>query len=238
MLPAQLVLDRGQQVCGFLIDQVKVGIARHTEWVLADDLHPREQLTQVQGDHVLERNEPLTIGQGYEAGQERRHLDPGKAHVVPDGVADHHGEVQREVRDVGKGVRRIHGQRCEDGKDPRLEFGGEVVAICIVEIANSGNTDTLLLQGRGNPPRKELRAAVQQGARPLVDGAQLLTGGHAVGRGLGKGCVHLLLEAGDPDLEKLVHALAEDGEEAHAFQQRQRLILGDRQDAVVEIELR
>ena len=52
------------------------------------------------------------------------------------------------------------------------------------------------------------------------------------------GCVHLLLEAGDPDLEKLVHALAEDGEEAHAFQQRQRLILGDRQDAVVEIELR
>ena len=96
----------------------------------------------------------------------------------------------------------------------------------------------MLIQGRGNPPRKELRAAVQQGARPLVDGAQLFTGGHAVGRGLGKGCVHLLLEAGDPDLEKLVHALAEDGEEAHAFQQRQRLILGDRQDAVVEIELR
>ena len=67
---------------------------------------------------------------------------------------------------------------------------------------------------------------------------QLLTGGHAVGRGLGEGRVDLLLQAGDADLEELVDVLAQDRQEAHPLEQRQRLVLGHGEHAFVEVELR
>ena len=49
--------------------------------------------------------------------------------------------------------------------------------------------------------------------------------------------MRLLLQPGDPDLEELVDVLAQDGEEAHPLQQRQRLVLRDRQHPLVEVEL-
>ena len=49
--------------------------------------------------------------------------------------------------------------------------------------------------------------------------------------------MHLLLEPGNADLKELVDAFAEDGEKAHPFQQGQRLVFGERQHPLVEIEL-
>ncbi len=45
----QLVLDRLQQVVG-LVGDLEVGVARHPEQVVADDLHPREQRVEMAGD--------------------------------------------------------------------------------------------------------------------------------------------------------------------------------------------
>ena len=61
LLAAQLVLDGGQQVRRFLIDKVEVGIARHPEGVLADDLHPGKEFAHVERDYVLQRDELLAI---------------------------------------------------------------------------------------------------------------------------------------------------------------------------------
>jgi len=49
---------------------------------------------------------------------------------------------------------------------------------------------------------------------------QLLGRGRAVDRGRPDSGLDLLLEAGDPDLEELVQALAEDGQEVDAVEQR------------------
>ena len=52
----QLILDRLQQVIG-LIGYLEVRVPGDAEQVVADDLHPGEQLVEVCGDHILERDE-------------------------------------------------------------------------------------------------------------------------------------------------------------------------------------
>ena len=54
--PAQLVLDRLQQVVGLVGDR-EVGVAGDAEEVVVGDLHAREERVEVVGDHVLEQHE-------------------------------------------------------------------------------------------------------------------------------------------------------------------------------------
>ena len=76
--PPQLELDGGQQVVGLFLLEGEVGVAGDPEGVVLLDLHAREQLDQVRRDDLLERDEALAVGQHDEAGQQRRHLDPGE----------------------------------------------------------------------------------------------------------------------------------------------------------------
>src|ERR1700730_11996941 len=69
-----------------------------------------------------------------------------------------------------------------------------------------------------------------------ADGAELLARSHAVGRALGDAKHNLLFQAADANLEELVEIPAEDGKKLRAFQQRRGRVLGERQDAVVEVE--
>ena len=49
--PAQLLLDRPQQVVGLVVDG-EVGVARDAEDVEVDDLHAREERVEMLGDQV------------------------------------------------------------------------------------------------------------------------------------------------------------------------------------------
>src|SRR5216683_6032182 len=49
--------------------------------------------------------------------------------------------------------------------------------------------------------------------------------------------MHLLLQAGDTDLEELVDVLAQDRQEAHPLEERKRLVLRHGQHPLVEVEL-
>jgi hypothetical protein len=70
-----------------------------------------------------------------------------------------------------------------------------------------------------------------------MDGAELLAGGHAIGRRLGNRHQELLLQAGDSDLEELIEVLTQNGEEAHAPQQWEASILGHGKYPMIEVEL-
>ena len=54
--PAQLGLDRAQQVVG-LVGDVEVGVARDAEEAVVDDLHAGEERVEVGRDELLERDE-------------------------------------------------------------------------------------------------------------------------------------------------------------------------------------
>ena len=78
--------------------------------------------------------------------------------------------------------------------------------------------------------------AVVELADPLGDPAQRLGWGEAVrAAGVDPG-VDLVVHAGDADHEELVEVGDEDGEELHPLHQRQRLVAGELEDAVVELE--
>src|ERR1700694_1470553 len=69
-----------------------------------------------------------------------------------------------------------------------------------------------------------------------ADGAELLARGHTIGRALGDAKHNLLFQAADANLEELVEITAEDGKKLRALQKRRGRVLGERQDAVVEVE--
>ena len=75
--------------------------------------------------------------------------------------------------------------------------------------------------------------------KPLHPGAyrlQLFWRRHSVGRRHRNRGEHLLLQARHADLEEVVEVLAEDGQEAHPFEEGQLRILRHRQDPFIEVE--
>ena len=79
---------------------------------------------------------PITCSSGtnwlaagrHPAGQDLGHLHPGKA-LFAVGVAQHHGQREAQVRDVGERVARIDRQRREDRKHVGLEVPVEVLPV-------------------------------------------------------------------------------------------------------------
>ena len=118
---AELHLDGGQEVVGFLVADHEVGIAGHPEGVGRLDLHAREEHREVFGDHLFQRVEPGAVGRDLEPGQQRRDLHPGEAALAVAPVPHHDGEVQRQVGDIGEGVAGVDGQGREDGEELLFE---------------------------------------------------------------------------------------------------------------------
>src|SRR5712691_4430370 len=108
--PPQLSLDGGEQVLGVAVDVVEVSVAGHAEWMVCDHLHAGEESLQVKRDDVLQRYVALPFDQGDEPRQHGRHLDARKALLVALRVADHDRQVEREMRDVRKGMARVDGK--------------------------------------------------------------------------------------------------------------------------------
>ena len=60
--PAQDRLDRLEQVLVFVLE-LEVGVAGDPERVVREDLHAGEQRVEVGRDDLLERHEPLAVGE-------------------------------------------------------------------------------------------------------------------------------------------------------------------------------
>ena len=76
---AQLHLDGDEEVVGLVLLEGQVGVAGDPEGVVGADRHAGEEAVEVGRDDLLEGHEALAVGHDDEAGQRRRHLDPGDA---------------------------------------------------------------------------------------------------------------------------------------------------------------
>ena len=92
-------------------------------------LHAGEQLRQVRGDEVLDRQEGdrSSSGSSVATRHQARHV-VGHLHTREPlgaalGVADGDGQVEREAGDVGERVRGVDGQRRQHREDGRGEVG-------------------------------------------------------------------------------------------------------------------
>ena len=120
---AQFHLDLGEQVVGLLLLEGEVGVAGDAEAAVLLHHHAHEQLVQLRGDDLLDRDPPLAVGQRDQAREHVGNLHAGEAPLARVGIAHHRGEVEREVRDVRERMARIERERREHGIDLLAEIG-------------------------------------------------------------------------------------------------------------------
>ena len=229
-------LDRRSKVQGLVLAKVRVLVAGHPKHVVLHHVHPGEQRPQMSRDDLFERDEPLAVGEGDEPGQDRGHLHPSKPPDQRARVPDRHRQVQREVRDVGERVCRVHGQRGQDGQDRLFEDPIQERLPFLVQGIPIEDPHPSLLQGGSDLVGVDLLMAGGELSGPGSDQVQLLGWRQPVDGGNGDAGVHPLVELGHPDLEELVQIRGEDRQELDAFQHRETGVFGDRQHSFVEVE--
>ena len=130
--PGQLPLQGLQQVLVAVLVDLELGVAGDPEQVVLDDLHAGEELPEVGGDQLLDRQEP-------DAGRRRRPavaprtkrgtllgtLTRANSSGPPSGSRTDDGEVQRQAGDVREGVRRVDRQRGQHREDLLAEVGAQ-----------------------------------------------------------------------------------------------------------------
>ena len=219
--PPQLLLDRHEQVVGLVLLDREVGVARHPEEVVIEDLHAEEQGIQVGLDHLVDEHEPRRLDHD-QARQDLGDLDPREAALAALRVAQSDRDRQAQRRDVRERMARVDRERREDGED-LLE---EPLAERLVVLRDRGvvhDLDPLLGERRADVER-DSRVVRDQLEHPLADRCELVLGGPAVRRQRGLARLDLLAQAGDPDLEELVEIAREDREELDPLEQRVALV--------------
>ena len=178
-------------------------------------------------------------GHGDEAGQQRRHLDPGEALLA--------GARRRGRRRRGSAT----GSRCTGTGATGSTASG--VSTGKMRSSNSRVSCARASSSRSCQSTNSTPASCERGRDvlgehrglqrdelldPLADRAELLDLVDALGRRRADAGLELLLQARDAHLEELVEVRAEDREELRALEQRQRRVLREREHARVELEPR
>jgi hypothetical protein len=156
--------------------------------------------------------------------------------VQGDRVAHQHREVERESRDIGERVRRVHRERGEHREDPLPEEHVELLLLGLGQVAPVRYLDTLrgelgpevVLEVHGVP--------VHQLAGGAQDALEHFALAHARGGGAGRAGGDAPLEAGHPDHEELVQVVREDGAELGPLEQGRVLVLGEVEHPAVELQ--
>ena len=178
--PVQHGLDGLEEVL-VLVVELEVGVAGDAERHVVEDLHAREQPAEVRGDHLLERHEATAVRQRHEPGKDRGDLHPGEALHAALRVPDGDGEVQRQVGDVGEGMRRVDGQRGEHRVHEVLERPLQLGLVGRVEVVPVEEADARLLESGSDVLRERRRLALDERAHLLADDPDRLEGIEPVG---------------------------------------------------------
>jgi len=234
---AQLGLDGLEEVFGFFLVDVEVAVAGDAEGVGAGQPVAGEELAGAQLDDLGQENETLDLAglvgiEAHEAREDARDGEDGDELLD----VERGDDVERLVAELGKRVRLVEGERGEHGQHLLFEISLHPVELAGGELVGVFDDDALFGE-RGEELLVPAAVLVlDEGCDDGVDAAELLAGAEALGDGLGRSVFHLLDEAGDADLEKLVEVGAEDGEEADALEERVAVALGLLEDAAVEGE--
>ena len=234
---AQLGLDQRHQIVGVLLLALGVGVAGHPEELAGIDRHAREQTVEAVRHDLLQAHE---AGAGADPQIARhalaeRHLDPGEHLLRIVLVMERDQKVEREVRDEGERVRRVHRERRHQREDVVEVVGLRRRALLLRQLRPEGEHDALLAQALA-----QLAKGVAQLRRQLLDhrdalGDLLLRGAPVHGQVVQAGA-DLLLEPADPLHEELVEVRVRDRQELDALEQRRARITRLVQDPAIEGE--
>ena len=244
---AAAALQRGfigpHEVFGLLLE-FHIGVADQAEQAGLDGHEAWEQAVQEQPDQVFQHHEadrripsrgPVARGQADEALDLRRQRQQGahRAPILLPHQLQHHAES--EVRDEGKGMRRIDRERREHGEDAVHEPALEPGAIGRRQRVRLAQHEACLFQQAAYLV-PGLLLAHDQLPRLGMDRRQRARGRETVGRQGGDAGPFLADQTRDADRIEFVEVGGRDRDEAKTFQQRMARIGRFLQHAGVEGE--
>ena len=174
MMHANLFLGYGQGVGRDIVFALQIGITREAEWIRSYHLQPWEQHIEMDGDNLLQPDEiavynlaqtrlvirlyVILVGNAYQAWAYVFHFDPGKA-LPPERIVDDDGQIETEMRDVRKRMRRIASERCQYRKnfareilrDKRPLFGPQFTVVEDVNASRAELRQHVMMPALGVP---------------------------------------------------------------------------------------
>ena len=211
-------------------------VTRKTSCV--DDLHAREELVEVLGDQVLERD--AACGRRRQRHEARQHLlrdlHAREGLRAGDGVAHDHAQREREVRDVGEGAPEPDRQRRQHGEDLARKRSSSSARWA----ASTSSQVTMRMPCSASAGRRSsctqriCRASLD--AHGAADGGDRLRGRAPVLQGRLEAGLDLVVQAGHAHHEELVEVVRVDRAELQALEQRDARVLGELEHALVELE--
>ena len=209
-----LLLDQAEQVFGLVaVVDLQIGVAGDPERCTSPRIStPGNSASRLAPITCSSGTKWFGLGSGTHRGRIFGHLHPGEA-LLAVGAAQHHGEREAEVRDVGEGMAGIDRERRQDREDVGVEVRVDVLAVgaargrrrrCMDREPVLGQRrEHVVHQARGGAGRTSSRT-IAEIARELVLGVMP----SAVRSTMP--AADLLLEAGHAHLEELVEVAAED----------------------------
>ena len=94
---AELLLDLLKEILSVLIVALGLSVTRHTERQHVDDLHAGEEVVEVVGDDVLQRNEAAGRAETEEFATGLRHLHACEKRFALTRATQQHAERNRHV---------------------------------------------------------------------------------------------------------------------------------------------
>ena len=191
--PGQLALKRLQQVLVPVVVDLEFGVAGDPEQMVLDDLHAREELSEVGRDQLLDRHEPgpprrpsaaavvdapapARVVHRDEPGHVVGHLDAGEQFRSAVRVADEDGEVERESGDVREGVRRVDREGSQHREDLLAEVRPQAIPVVLVQVDPAQDLNVLRGQRRLHVGGETFRVAGHQFGRAIRDAANCSRG--------------------------------------------------------------
>ena len=236
---AQLELDGLEQILGLLLLEGEVGVAGDPEAVVvARPPSPGTTPSKCAAITCSSGTKRSPSGMTTKRGSRFGTFTRAKRFSPLTGSRTTHGQVERQVGDVGERVARIDGERREHREDAvgedlvevrrdrRRRDPGTTSRPSPTPVSSGtrwSKNDRYGLRVRARGRRSRIWSSCSAGVRPSA-------------RGLDDAGGDLVLQAGHPHLEELVEVLAEDGEELRPLEQRHVGVLGQRQHPGVEVE--
>ena len=239
---AQLLLDRLEQVLGFLLVDIEVAVAGDAEGFGRKNPAAREKLCCTKLNYFAQENESAGSGlvrdQLDNPGQDPRNRQDG--HHVLDlrgvRIVKGHQHVERLVPNLRERMGGIDRERGQDGEDLPLKVPLDPGLFATGQGLERLERDALLLERRDQLFVPAAVLVFHQRGDHRVDPPELLPRIKPLDAFLPDAGVDLLDQAGDADFEEFVEIGAHDGEKLQPFEQRRRFAGRQVEDPAVECE--
>ena len=218
-------LDAFQQIVRLQLLDGEIGIASYAEHMRLDNFQSRKQVLQVRHHQLLDGHKSAASRRSFAGqinGQELRNRIRNlyaRKMLRPTRIADHHGHVQTEIRDMRKRPALIESQRCEHREDFVQEQTVQLHSLLPVHFGKIQQPDMRRRQLRRQLLPVEGVRLVHEKVHFDPDGFQGLGRTPAVDEWLLHFVLDLLHQSGHADHEEFVDIRTQNREELHPLQQ-------------------